>query len=143
MIIMGIKIFNAFRDGTRASTFGNRIDFRIICWPVTGANLLSFQCGIMPPGTCTREHFHGASEDVIFVVQGEGFVENKETSERFSIRKGNVVFVEPGTWHKIVSTGHEDLICVGSTSPPDYMFYKADEAISEVLSRYLLKRREI
>jgi len=137
---MGIKILHVDHDYIKATTF-HGVDFRVICWPVTGANLLSFQYGIMPSGTGTKEHFHGSSEDVIFVIQGEGLVENKETGERFAIKRGNVIFVEPGTWHKIISTGTENLICAGVTSPPDFMFYKADEGLSKVLNEYLMKKR--
>ena len=55
------------------------------------------------PGQATERHYHGESEEVYFILEGEGDMEIG--GERGHVRPGDAVPIPPGTWHTLTNTG--------------------------------------
>jgi mannose-6-phosphate isomerase-like protein (cupin superfamily) len=64
-------------------------------------------------GCSTNGHSHILQEEIYFFHSGEGFIQVDD--ENFDVKKGSVVLIPDGAFHKVTNThGEEDLyfICV-------------------------------
>lgn len=77
-----------------------------------------------PPGTASQEHFHTESEEVYFVIDGQGGI--RVDGETRTIGPGDVVIVAPGERHKVWQEGEVDLVllvtCVPAYSVEEVVF---------------------
>lgn len=97
---------------------------KAIVWPGMGAKNLAMHYVIMKPGQNNVPHAHPHSEDIIFVIQGEGIVENGDTGEEMPYKEGNVIYIPAGVPHAVKAKGSRDFIAVGAQAPFDLEFYK-------------------
>lgn len=58
-------------------------------------------------GAETRLHRHHKTEEIYYIVQGEGMMRLGEDS--FKVEKGDSVCIAPGTAHNIRNTGSDEL----------------------------------
>jgi quercetin dioxygenase-like cupin family protein len=135
---MGIRIRNINRDYHKLSWFGPEFDYRIIYWPVTGSNLAMISYVKADVGTVGQEHFHAGSEEFVFVLEGEGYVEEKEAGRKHTFGEGDVILIEPRTVHRVIFTKPQVVVAV--QAPPDYGFLRRDDLLSKMLDEYLAKR---
>lgn len=68
------------------------------------------------PGAATREHLHRSSEEVYYILKGEG--EIHVGGEKARICEGDVVLIPPNSRHYVVNTQEEELIILCACSPP-------------------------
>ena len=61
----------------------------------------------IPPGTATDAHYHPKTEEIYFLVQGEGVMHLGE--EVFRVRTGDAVPIPPGTMHWIENDQEQEL----------------------------------
>ena len=99
-------------------------DGRAVVWPGMGAKHCALHYVVMKPGQDNVPHVHPRTEDVIFVYQGEGVVENGDTGEEIPFKQGNVIYVPAGVALAVKSRGEKDYIAVGAQAPFDTDFYK-------------------
>jgi mannose-6-phosphate isomerase-like protein (cupin superfamily) len=67
-------------------------------------------------GGCeTRLHLHRRSEEIYHITSGAG--EMVLGDQRFRVVSGDSVCILPGTPHKLVNTGTEDLVVLCACSP--------------------------
>lgn len=65
---------------------------------------------VLEPGEAPPLHRHPDTEQVFYMLQGEGELHVGEGgAERFRVRPGDVVRIPPDTWHKIVNDGGIDI----------------------------------
>lgn len=69
----------------------------------------------VPTGTETRLHRHHLSEEIYYIVQGEG--EMTLGDRRFVVRAGDSICIIPGTPHKIRNNGAVELKILCGCSP--------------------------
>lgn len=69
----------------------------------------------VPVGAKTARHKHNKTEEIYFIVQGEGIMSLGEKS--FKVIQGDSVCIEPGTSHNIENTGELPLKILCSCSP--------------------------
>ena len=69
----------------------------------------------IPPGTAVLEHYHQKTEELYFVIAGQGqlFVEDIERI----IGVGDAAVILPGQQHKIKNNGNTDLIMLVMCAP--------------------------
>ena len=60
-------------------------------------------------GQTTQRHYHRASEEIYFVVAGEGELEID--GERRRIRPGDAALIPPGAWHECVAVSQLRFLC--------------------------------
>ncbi|HIE09412.1 MAG TPA: cupin domain-containing protein [Armatimonadetes bacterium] len=70
----------------------------------------------VPPGMRTKRHYHKASEEVYYILEGRG-VMWLEGEER-EVGPGDAVVIPPGRSHQIFNPGPGDLVFLCICSPP-------------------------
>src|SRR5581483_6098278 len=53
----------------------------------------------LAPGQATQRHYHAGTEELYFVVEGNG--EMELDGERAPVGPGDAVLIPPGAWHEI------------------------------------------
>lgn len=71
---------------------------------------------IVHPGKTTTRHCHHQSEELYFILQGEGLMTLGD--EQFVVKPQDTVCIPPGTAHCIRNTGDKPLHILCSCSPP-------------------------
>lgn len=83
----------------------------IVSREVTGSrNDFSIGTQTVAPGCMVREHTHDRNEEVIFVIEGEGFARMEGVDH--PIKRGSVVFIGLNTRHHFINPGPEPLTFV-------------------------------
>lgn len=67
-------------------------------------------------GAATQRHFHRESEEIYYVVEGEGELELD--GERAAIGPGAAVLIPPGAWHEIRASEAGSLRFLCCCAPP-------------------------
>jgi mannose-6-phosphate isomerase-like protein (cupin superfamily) len=68
----------------------------------------------LPAGQATERHYHRRSEEIYFVLEGEGELE--VDGERRTLSPGDAALIPPGAWHEITGLGPLRFLCC--CSPP-------------------------
>ncbi|MFN8187837.1 MAG: cupin domain-containing protein [Gaiellales bacterium] len=76
-------------------------------------------------GGATTRHYHGASEELYYVVEGSGVIEID--GERATLHPGDAVLIPPGAWHRIEVGRDQTLRFLCCCSPP----YRDDDTYFE------------
>lgn len=69
----------------------------------------------LPPGAATDRHYHKKSEELYFILDGEGTMEIDGESK--SIGPGDAILIPAGQWHQITA-GVEKLTFLCCCAPP-------------------------
>jgi quercetin dioxygenase-like cupin family protein len=78
----------------------------------------------MQPGERNVPHAHADSEDTIFILHGEGTIEDLTNGEEHDIRAGQVVHVPAGVVHAVRADKDSNIVSVGGPSPADEAMLK-------------------
>jgi len=70
----------------------------------------------LAPGQQTERHYHAASEELYYLVDGEGELEID--GERTPVTVGDAILIPPGAWHQITATGGSELRFLCCCAPP-------------------------
>ncbi len=68
----------------------------------------------LPSGCATDRHYHRASEEIYFILEGEGTMEIDGESRL--VGPGDGILIPPGAWHQI--TAGQDLRFLCCCAPP-------------------------
>jgi mannose-6-phosphate isomerase-like protein (cupin superfamily) len=79
----------------------------------------------LEPGQATERHYHRASEEIYFVLKGQGEME-LDGETRF-LRPGDAVLIPPGAWHTLENNGTSELRILCTCAPP----YSHDDTFFE------------
>jgi mannose-6-phosphate isomerase-like protein (cupin superfamily) len=55
----------------------------------------------LPPGAQTDRHYHKLSEEIYYILEGEGIMEIDNDTR--PIKPGDGILIPPGAWHQITS----------------------------------------
>jgi mannose-6-phosphate isomerase-like protein (cupin superfamily) len=61
----------------------------------------------LAPGQQTQRHYHARSEELYYLLAGEG--EMEVDGERSAVGPGDAILIPPGAWHQITATGDSEL----------------------------------
>ena len=70
----------------------------------------------LAPGTATTPHYHKKTEEIYFILQGQG--EMQLDGQRRRVRPGDAIAIPPGSVHTIRNTGPEVLRFLCCCAPP-------------------------
>lgn len=62
----------------------------------------------LPPGATTQAHYHPKTEEIYYVLAGEG--QMRLGGEERTVRPGDGIAIPPGSPHQIRNTGANDLV---------------------------------
>ena len=84
--------------------------------PTGGTTQHSLAEATLEPGQVTTRHYHRQSEEVYFILEGEGDLELD--GERCLVAAGDAIPIPPGTWHTLTNVGAVALRLLCSCAPP-------------------------
>lgn len=96
--------------------FGSALSKGLVTPESDGTQLIDYRISTYQPMAYVERHVHKVQEQVYHVLDGEGLMEID--GERRVVRRNDVVFIAPGTWHSIENTGLGDLTFIVVTTPP-------------------------
>ncbi len=70
----------------------------------------------VPPGMETEEHYHPRSEEIYYILCGQGLMILE--GERREVGPGDGILIPPGTRHSIQNIGQEPLVFLCCCAPP-------------------------
>lgn len=77
----------------------------------------------LPVGNATQRHYHKASEELYFLLEGTGTMEiDGETRE---VGPGDAILIPPGAWHQLTASAPMRFLCC--CAPP----YSHDDTFFE------------
>ena len=95
-------------------------DWGVLNWmstpEVTGGERFSAGVVKLEPGKGHERHTHPDSDEILYVIRGEG--EQEVADETREIETGDMVFVPEGVEHGTVNTGWEPLLLLAVYAPP-------------------------
>ncbi|MEF8937732.1 cupin domain-containing protein [Halobacteriaceae archaeon SHR40] len=95
-------------------------DWGVLKWlgtpEVTGGDRFSAGVVKLEPGKGHERHTHPDSDEILYVLRGEG--EQEVADETREITAGEMVFVPEGVEHGTVNTGWEPLLLLAVYAPP-------------------------
>ena len=62
---------------------------------------------MLEPGQATERHYHAETEELYFLLAGEGEIE--VGGERAPVGPGDAILIPPGAWHQITASGDAEL----------------------------------
>jgi mannose-6-phosphate isomerase-like protein (cupin superfamily) len=89
----------------------------------TSINNLSLAEVVIPPGSSTLEHYHKESEEIFYILEGNGNI--SVVGESCQINAGDTIVILPGEKHRVVNDGNKDFIFLAICSPG----YRDDDQI--------------
>ena len=95
--------------------YGGALSKALVHPDTTGSRLVDYRISAYQPMAYAEPHAHKVQEQVYHVLDGEGLMEIE--GERHVVRKGDVIFLTPGTRHAIQNTGLGDLTFIVVTTP--------------------------
>jgi mannose-6-phosphate isomerase-like protein (cupin superfamily) len=81
--------------------------------PVQNQSLAEATLG---PGQATERHYHRASEELYYVVEGQG--EMEVDGERAQVRAGDAILIPPGAWHQLRASDAGQVRILCCCAPP-------------------------
>ena len=82
-----------------------------------GSKNLVFALGVFNPGEGLVPHIHPESEEVYYVIEGEGTVYVGEERKEIPIEPEIALYIPPGTIHGVKNTGKEKLVVAFFVAP--------------------------
>ncbi len=64
---------------------------------------------VLPAGGATERHYHRLSEEIYFILEGEGSMEID--GERRDVGPGDGILIPPGAWHQITARAALSFLC--------------------------------
>lgn len=95
--------------------FGSALSKALVHPETTGSRHVDYRISTYQPMGYVERHVHKVQEQVYHILDGEGLMEIGD--EKRVVRKHDVIFITPGTWHSIVNTGLGDLTFIVVTTP--------------------------
>jgi mannose-6-phosphate isomerase-like protein (cupin superfamily) len=95
--------------------FNSALSKALVAPSTTGSRQLDYRISTYQPMGYVERHVHKVQEQVYHVLDGEGLMEID--GSRTVVRKNDVIFIPPGTWHSIENTGLTDLTFIVVTTP--------------------------
>lgn len=83
---------------------------------VGGSSAQSLAEARLAPGSATERHLHALSEEIYFVLEGEGVIEID--GEEATLKAGDAVVIPPGAAHTIATWGLQELRFLCCCVPP-------------------------
>jgi quercetin dioxygenase-like cupin family protein len=114
---VGIRVFH--RDESEARLSMIAADARLVVWPGVGAWRANMNYVRMAPGEANQPHAHATSEDTIYVLSGEGTIEDLTNGDEHVFGAGQAVHVPAGVRHRVKADRGATIESVGGPCPAD------------------------
>ena len=106
-------------------------DARLVVWPGVGAETANMNYVVLEPGEANVPHVHAASQDTVFILEGEGTAHDFENDSKVAFAAGQAVHVPMGLKHAIAADRGVRVVSAGGPSPADRGLLKAVGALED------------
>jgi quercetin dioxygenase-like cupin family protein len=124
---MSIRVFHRDTPSLRLPLISK--DARFVVWPGVDAWNANMNYVRLEPGEQNVPHIHTLSEDTIFILEGEGTIEDFTHGLELPFHAGCVVHVPIGVKHAVKANKGTGIVSVGGPSPADVPLLKAVGAL--------------
>ena len=124
---MAIRVFHRDKPDLMLPMISK--DARLVVWPGVGAHTANMAYVRMQPGERNVPHVHAASEDVIFILEGEGTVTDFDHDRQLEFVHGQVIHVPVGVRHAVAADRGSPVVSVGGPCPADLAMLRAVGAL--------------
>jgi quercetin dioxygenase-like cupin family protein len=100
-------------------------DARLIVWPGVGAMTANMNYVRLEPGEENVPHIHVESEDTIFILSGEGTVEDFDNGTILEFHANQAIHVPIGVKHAVKADRGVEVVSTGGPCPADFRLLKA------------------
>jgi len=114
---MTIRVFHRDRPSRLLPLISS--DARLVVWRGVGAELANMNYVTMQPGESNTPHAHPDSEDTIFILEGEGSIDDLTHHVRLAFLAGDVIHVPAGVRHAVHADRGTRVVSFGGPCPPD------------------------
>jgi quercetin dioxygenase-like cupin family protein len=114
---MAIQVFHR-DEATTMLSFVAR-DARLVVWPGTGAWDANMNYVLMESGEANVPHDHPVSEDTIFILSGEGTIQDLTNGVDHPFHAGQAIHVGVGVRHCVKADRGVNVASVGGPCPAD------------------------
>jgi quercetin dioxygenase-like cupin family protein len=126
---VAIRVFHCDDAETRLPMIAR--DARLVVWPGVDAWTANMNYVRMEPGEENRPHAHAKSEDTIFILAGEGTIEDLDSGQTHAFHAGQVVHVPVGLRHQVRGDRGALVESVGGPCPADVAGLRAAGVLGE------------
>jgi quercetin dioxygenase-like cupin family protein len=84
--------------------------------PTSSARNQSLAEATLAPGQPTQRHYHRESEELYYLLEGDG--EMEVDGDRRRVGPGDAILIPPGAWHQIVADADATLRFLCCCAPP-------------------------
>ncbi len=126
---MAIRVFHRDKPDLMLPIISR--DARLIVWPGVGAHTANMNYVKMQPGEANKPHTHAESEDTIYILEGEGTVEDMSNGRKLDFSAGQVIHVPVGLRHAVAADKGSPVVSVGGPCPADKGLLRAVGALPE------------
>jgi quercetin dioxygenase-like cupin family protein len=124
---MAIRVFHRDTPSMRLPLISK--DARFVVWPGVGAWYANMNYVRLEPGEENVPHIHVASEDTIFILEGEGTISDYTNDLDLPFHAGCIVHVPVGVKHAVKANRGKHIVSVGGPAPADIHLLKALKAL--------------
>jgi len=114
---MALRVFHRDEAEVRLPMIAQ--DARLVVWPGVGAWTANMNYVRMQPGEENVPHAHLESEDTIFILDGEGTIDDLDNGRSYPFTAGQVVHVPAGMRHCVRGDRGVLVESVGGPCPAD------------------------
>ena len=126
---MAVHVFHRDRPDVMLPVISR--DARLVVWPGVGAETANMNYVVLEPGEANVPHVHAASEDTVFILEGEGTAHDFENDSKVPFAAGQAVHVPMGLKHAIAADRGVRVVSAGGPSPADRGLLKAVGALED------------
>ena len=126
---MAIRVFHRDKPDLMLPIISR--DARLVVWPGVGAHTANMNFVKMQPGEANVPHAHAESEDTIYILEGEGTVEDISNGRKLDFSAGQVIHVPVGLRHAVAADKGSPVVSVGGPCPADKGLLRAVGALPE------------
>jgi quercetin dioxygenase-like cupin family protein len=124
---MAIRVFHRDHPSLRLPLISK--DARFVVWPGVGAWNANMNYVRLEPGEANVPHIHVASEDTIFILEGQGTICDYTNDTEIPFHAGCIVHVPVGLRHAVKADRGVGIVSVGGPAPADVALLKAVNAL--------------
>lgn len=120
---MAIRVYHRDRPDRMLPMISR--DARLIVWPGVGAMTANMNHVRLEPGEANVPHLHAESEDTIYILAGEGTVEDLDNGLRLPFHAGQAIHVPVGVKHAVAADRGVEVVSTGGPCPADFGMLRA------------------
>ena len=120
---MAIRVYHRDRPDRMLPIISR--DARLIVWPGVGAMTANMNYVRLEVGEENVPHIHVESEDTIFILSGEGTVEDFDNGVILGFHAGQAIHVPIGVKHAVKADRGVEVVSTGGPCPADFRMLKA------------------